>query len=90
MRHRFQVGETVAAQAFGVPAGLYQIRRLMPLSDGGVPQYRVVSVIDRHERAVAETAIRTLPARPPNESSTELPIGKELGPTRRSVIRRAR
>jgi hypothetical protein len=64
MTHRFQLEEIVAAQAFGVPPGPYQIRRLMPLSDDGVPQYRLVSVIDRHERALPETAIRREPRQP--------------------------
>ena len=36
----------------------------MPLSDAGVPQYRPVSLIDRHGGALPETAIRREPRQP--------------------------
>ena len=36
--HRFAIGETVAANGFGIPPGPYRIVRLLPLA-GGVPQY---------------------------------------------------
>jgi hypothetical protein len=55
--HRFAIGETVAANGFGIPPGPYRIVRLLPLA-GGVPQYRAKSMVDEHERALAESDLR--------------------------------
>jgi hypothetical protein len=60
--HRFKLDEMVAASGLGVPSGPYRIRRLLPRSDlDGMPQYRLVSAVDRHERVVTENVIRLLP-----------------------------
>lgn len=59
MYHRFQIGQTVAASGLGVPAGPYRVTRLLPLSDGE-PHYHAKSVVDGHERAFAEAAIRVV------------------------------
>jgi hypothetical protein len=55
--HRFTIGQTVAANGFGIPPGLYRIVRLLLLADG-VPQYRAKSMVDEHERALAESVLR--------------------------------
>ena len=55
--HQFSVGQNIAATGAGVPPGPYQIGRLLPVADG-VPQYRAKSVVDQHERALPETAMR--------------------------------
>jgi hypothetical protein len=55
--HRFTIGQTVAANGLGIPAGPYRIVRLLPLAEG-VPQYRAKSMVDDHERALAESDLR--------------------------------
>ena len=64
MGHKFLVGQSVdfnftqpiLRQAAG---GGYEIRRLMPASDGdrGNPCYRIKSIVENHERAVCESEI---------------------------------
>ena len=61
--HQFSVGQNIAAMGAGVPPGPYQISRLLPVADG-VPQYRAKSVVDQHERALPETAMRPVHRRP--------------------------
>jgi len=61
--HHFQLGESVVATGLSVPPGPYRITRLLPLADG-VPQYHAKSLIDNHERALAESAIRSVARRP--------------------------
>ena len=58
--HLFALGQTVAASGMGVPPGPYRITRLLPVSHG-VPQYRGKSVVDEHERALSEAAIKPVP-----------------------------
>lgn len=55
--HRFQIGQTVVVSSFGAPPGPYSITRLLP-SDDGEPNYRGKSLVDDHERAISENAIR--------------------------------
>lgn len=60
--HRFQIGErVVAAVAFGVATGLYEITRTLPLS-GRVPQYRAKNLDDGYERAILEPSLRPVPS----------------------------
>ena len=56
--HKFAVGQTVRFsphrdQEPATKGGLFKIVRLLPEA-GGVPQYRVKSEIDGHERVVRE------------------------------------
>ena len=51
--HTFLLGQTVAANGFGIPPGPYKITRLLPTSHG-IPQYRAKSVVDQHERKATE------------------------------------
>jgi hypothetical protein len=68
--HRFQVGESVSMSGPAVFPGLYRITRLLPISDSGVPQYRVTSVTDGHDRVLPEPAMRLYaPAANSNEES---------------------
>ena len=68
--HRFQVGETVIASAFGAPPGPYSITRLLPANHGEL-SYRGRSLVDNHERALAENAIRLQQSKPqPNPART--------------------
>jgi hypothetical protein len=55
--HRFQIGQTVVVSAYGAPPGPYSITRLLP-ADQGEPNYRGKSLVDNHERAISENAIR--------------------------------
>jgi hypothetical protein len=55
--HRFQIGETVIATAYGAPPGPYSITRQLP-ADQGKLSYRGKSLVDNHERALAENALR--------------------------------
>ena len=55
--HRFQIGQTVIVSAYGAPPGPYSITRLLPV-DQGEPNYRGKSLVDNHERAISENAIR--------------------------------
>jgi hypothetical protein len=50
--HRFAIGQTVAANGFGIPPGAYRIVRPLPPAEG-VPQYRAKSMVDGHESALA-------------------------------------
>jgi hypothetical protein len=63
MRHRFQIGETVASPSPSIPPGPYIIVRLLPLV-GSEPHYRVKSTTDGHERALLEGQIK--PVRQPS------------------------
>jgi hypothetical protein len=60
--HRFQIGQTVVVSAYGAPPGPYSITRLLP-ADQGEPNYRGKSLVDDHERAMSENAIRLLQAK---------------------------
>ena len=71
MTHRFQVGQTISVTGSSVLPGPFRIVRLLPLSEGGVPQYRVTSIADGHDRVFPETAMRLLPA--PTNSNKEAP-----------------
>lgn len=68
--HRFHIGQRVAASAFGVPPGPYEITRLLPLADR-VPYYRAKSLSDGHERALFEVSLR--PAPMPANSNDDVP-----------------
>jgi hypothetical protein len=61
MTHRYQVGQTVSVRGSAILPGPFRIVRL-PLSESGVPQYRVTSIADGHDRVFPETAMRLLPA----------------------------
>ena len=72
--HQFQIGQTVVVSAYGAPPGPYSITRLLP-ADLGEPNYRGKSLVDAHERAMSENAIRLLeakfepsPAQPPKKT----------------------
>lgn len=58
--HRFKIGKTVrftpAGRDRSVPAGNYQVTRLLP-PDGVDNQYRIKSVADGHERVAKETQL---------------------------------
>jgi len=55
--HRFAIGQTVAANGFGIPPGAYRIVRPLPPAEG-VPQYRAKSMVDGHESALGESVLR--------------------------------
>jgi hypothetical protein len=60
MSARFHIGQSVRVHRFGffgAPAGDYGVTAVMPAGLGGVPQYRVKSLTERHERVVEETAM---------------------------------
>jgi hypothetical protein len=61
MTHRFQVGQTISATGLAILPGPFRIVRLLPLSESGVPQYRVTSIADGHDRVFPETTMRLLP-----------------------------
>jgi hypothetical protein len=61
--HRFQIGQTVVVSAYGAPPGPYSITRLLPI-DQGEPNYRGKSLVDNHERALAENALRLQQSKP--------------------------
>ena len=68
MTHKFSVGQAVdliPTTLRSAAAGDYEIRRLMPVSDGDPqnPSYRVKNIVEKHERVVRESEI-TLSARP--------------------------
>jgi len=68
MTHKFTIGQTVdITRTILRPAatGAYEIRRLMPASDGDPenPYYRVKSIGEKHERVVRESEM-TLSKRP--------------------------
>ena len=69
--HRFRIGQTVVVSAQGAPPGPYSITRLLP-AEQGEPNYRGKSLVDAHERAISENAIRLLRARL-EPSSTQPP-----------------
>jgi hypothetical protein len=73
--HRFQLGQSVAATGLNVPPGPYRITRLLPLADG-MPQYHAKSLVDNHERALAENAIRTVVGRP-SASASASPVRRK-------------
>lgn len=59
MPHRFAIGQTVYLSTTALrPAasGTYEIVRLLPV-ELGVPQYRVKSKSETHERLVRETEL---------------------------------
>ena len=60
MTHRYQVGQTLSVRGAAILPGPFRIVRLLPLSESGVPQYRVTSIADGHDRVFPETAVRLL------------------------------
>ncbi len=72
MNHRYQVGQTISLRRSAILPGPFRIVRLLPLSESGVPQYRVTSVADGHDRVFPETAMRLLP--PAAHSDTASPV----------------
>jgi hypothetical protein len=68
--HRFQIGQTVVVSAYGAPPGPYSITRLLP-ADQGEPNYRGKSLVDAHERAISENAIRLIQRK--SEPSSDVP-----------------
>jgi hypothetical protein len=77
--HRFQIGQTVVVSAYGTPPGPYSITRLLP-PEQGEPNYRGKSLVDAHERAMSENAIRLLQAK--FEPSSIQPPKKRTASTR--------
>jgi hypothetical protein len=75
--HRFQIGQTVVVSTYGAPPGPYSITRLLPANQG-VPNYRGKSLVDAHERAISENAIRLLRAK--FEPSCAQPAKKRTPP----------
>ena len=66
--HKFSIGQAVDLTPTilrPAAAGDYEIRRLMPVSDGDPknPSYRVKNIVEKHERVVRESEI-TLSTRP--------------------------
>ena len=61
MAHKFHVGETVEfSPEPGVDResqGHYTIVSLLPLDEGGTPQYRLKNAADGHERIAQETQL---------------------------------
>lgn len=62
MAHKFVVGQIVDLTPMVLrqaAAGQYEVRRLMPPTDGDPdnPRYRVKSIAENHERAVCESDI---------------------------------
>ena len=61
MAHKFHVGETVEfSPEPGVDResqGHYTIVSLLPLDEGGTPQYRLKNAADGHERVSRETQL---------------------------------
>jgi len=56
--HKFKVGQTVdlIPSTFRSAArGHYEIVSLRPAADGEIPQYRIKSTSESHERVVAES-----------------------------------
>jgi hypothetical protein len=76
--HRFQIGQTVVVSAYGAPPGPYSITRLLP-SEQGEPNYRGKSLLDAHERAMSENAIRLAKAK--SEPSSIEPPKKRVAST---------
>jgi hypothetical protein len=76
MTHRFQLGQIISVRGSVVLPGPFRIVRLLPPSESGVPQYRVTSIVDGHDRVFPETAMRLLPAAA--NSNTEAP-GRKTG-----------
>ncbi len=74
MNHRYQVGQTISVRGSAILPGPFRIVRLLPLSEGGVPQYRVTSIADGHDRVFPETATQLL--RAADNSNTEIPARK--------------
>jgi hypothetical protein len=77
--HRFHIGQTVVVSAYGAPPGPYSITRLLP-PEQGEPNYRGKSLVDAHERAMSEKAIRLLQAK--SEPSSAQPPKKHTARTR--------
>jgi hypothetical protein len=71
--HTFAIDQLVVAHALGAPEGPYRIVQLLQLANG-IPQYRVKSVVDDHERTLPESALKAI----------EPPVPKALRPTRPS------
>ncbi len=66
--HKFSIGQAVDLTPTilrPAAAGDYEIRRLLPVSDGDPqnPSYRVKNIVEKHERVVRESEI-TLSTRP--------------------------
>ena len=60
--HKFSIGQAVDLTPTTLrPAatGDYEIRRLMPMSDGDPrnPSYRIKNIVEKHERVVRENEI---------------------------------
>ena len=60
--HKFTIGQAVDLTSTVLrpaAAGDYEIRRLMPLSDGDPqnPSYRIKNIVEKHERVVRESDI---------------------------------
>ena len=73
--HRFQIGQTVVVSAYGAPPGPYSITRLLP-PEQGEPNYHGKSLVDAHERAMSENAIRLAKAK--SEPSSIQPPKKRI------------
>jgi hypothetical protein len=69
--YTFVIDQLVTAHALSVPEGPYRIAKLLPLAHDR-PQYRVKSIVDDHERALPESALKAM----------EPPVPKALKPTR--------
>ncbi len=59
MNHVFQVGDTVlftpgALYPSGLSKGRYKVVRLLPADQTSQNQYRILSLVDEHERVVRE------------------------------------
>lgn len=62
MTHKFRIGqavELVPNRLRAAAAGAYEIRHLLPASDGNPhnPSYRVKSVTEKHDRVVPESEL---------------------------------
>ena len=69
--HTFAIDQLVTAHALSTPKGPYRIVQSLPLVNG-IPQYWVKSVVDDHERALPESAMKAI----------EPPVPKALKPRR--------
>src|SRR5262249_38088075 len=75
--HRFKIGQQVAATAFGVLTGPYQIPRLLPLV-AGIPHYRAKRLPNGPESAFSELSLRPMPE-PADRNGTEAATPKFRG-----------
>ena len=58
--HRFKIAQTVTSLAPDIPPGPFVILRLLPQIDSE-PQYRLISMIDGHQRTMPESQIGLVP-----------------------------